>query len=112
VAAHAPCIEKLWIMENPWGTEVWIESGASHHDLPQGVMVRYDIFNLEGIFTHQVDIVSDADPLFDKFHLVGNNRLIMVRNASDGGYREDDPEHPRYDDGDIEVISYCIVWEE
>jgi hypothetical protein len=107
-----PCIEKLWVMENPWGTEVWIESGASHHDLPPGVMVRYDLFDLNGLFTNQVDIVGEGDPLFDKWYLVGNNRLIMVRNASSGGYNEEDPDHPRFDDGELEVISYKIVWEE
>jgi len=112
VGDRAPCIEKLWIMENAWGTEIWIESGASHHDLPPGVMVRYDLFDLDGKFTHQVDIVGGGDPLFDRWYLVGNNRLIMVRNASSGGYDEDDPDHPRFDDEDLEVISYRILWEE
>ena len=112
VGDHAPCIENLWIMENPWGAEIWIESGASRHDLPPGVMVRYDLFDLEGIFTHQVDIVGDGDPLFDRWYLVGDNRLIMVRNASSGGYDEDDPNHPRFDDEALQVISYRIVWEE
>lgn len=112
VGDHSPCIENLWIMENPWGTEVWIESGASRHDLPPGVMVRYDLFDLDGIFTHQVDIVGDGDPLFDRWYLVGNNRLIMVRNASSGGFEEDDPDNPRFDDEVLEVISYRIVWEE
>ncbi len=112
VGDHAPCIENLWIMENPWGTEVWIESGASGHDLPPGVMIRYDLFDLDGIFTHQVDIVGDGNPLFDRWYLVGNNRLIMVRNASSGGYEEDDPDNPRFDDEVLEVISFRIVWEE
>ena len=112
VGEYGPCVEKLWIMENPWGTEVWIESGASHHDLPPGVMVRYDLFDLAGNFTHQVDIVGEGDPLFDRWYIVGNNRLIMVRNASSGGYDEDDPDHPRFDDGELTVISYQIVWEE
>ena len=112
VGEKAPCVEKLWIMENPWGTEIWIQSAASHHDLPAEVMVRYDLFDLEGKFTHQVDIVGTGDPLFDRWHLVGNNRLVMVRNASSGGYEEEDPDHPRFDDGDLEVISYRIVWEE
>jgi hypothetical protein len=112
VGDHAPCIENLWIMENPWGAEIWIESGASRQDLPPGVMVRYDLFDLDGIFTHQVDIVGDGDPLFDRWYLVGDNRLIMVRNASSGGYEEDDPDHPRFDDEVMEVISYRILWEE
>jgi len=112
VGDHAPCIEKLWIMENPWGTEIWIESAASHHNLPPGVMVRYDLFDLDGKFTHQVDIVGTGDPLFDRWYLVGNNRLIMVRNASSGGYEEDHPNHPRSDDEALQVISYRIVWEE
>jgi hypothetical protein len=112
VGDKAPCIEKLWIMENPWGTEIWIESAASHHDLPPEVMVRYDLFNLDGKFTHQVDIVGKGDPSFDRWYLVGNNRLIMVRNASAGGYEEDAPDHPRSDDDALEVISYGIVWEE
>jgi len=112
VGEKAPCIGKLWIMENPWGTEIWIESAASYHDLPAGVMVRYDLFDLEGKFTHQVDIVGDGDPLFDNWYLVGNNRLVMVRNASAGGYDQDDPDHPRFDDDDLEVISFAIVWEE
>jgi len=112
VGDKAPCIEKLWIMENPWGTEIWIESAASHHDLPPEVMVRYDLFNLEGKFTHQVDIVGAGDPSFDRWYMMGNNRLIMVRNASSGGYEEDDPDHPRFDDDELEVISFRIVWEE
>jgi len=112
VGDRAPCIEKLWIMDNPWGTEIWVESGAAHSDLPPGVMVRYDLFDLDGIFTHQVDIVGDGDPLFDTWYLVGDNRLIMVRNASSGGFDEDDPNHPRTDDNELEVISFGIVWEE
>jgi hypothetical protein len=59
-----------------------------------------------------VDIVGDGDPLFDRWYLVGNNRLIMVRNASSGGYLEDDPAHPRGEDDALEVISYRILWEE
>jgi len=112
VGERAPCIEKLWIMENRWGTEVWVETGASHHDLPPGVMVRYDLFDLGGKFTHQVDIVGDGDPLFDRWYLIGEGRLIMVRNASSGGYLEDDPAHPRGEDDALEVISYRILWEE
>lgn len=112
VGKKAPCIEKLWIMENRWGTEVWIESATSGHDLPPAVMVRYDLFNLDGEFTHQVDIVGEGDPDFDRWYLIGNNRLIMVRNASSGSYEEDDPDHPRSDDDDLEVISYRILWEE
>lgn len=112
VGDHAPCIEKLWIMENEWGTEVWVETGASGHDLPPGVMVRYDLFDLKGEFTHQVDIVGDGDPLFDRWYLVGDNRLVMVRNASAGGYLEDDPDHPRLGDDTLEIISYRILWEE
>ena len=112
VGEKSPCIEKLWIMENPWGTEIWIESAASHHDLPPEVMVRYDLFDLDGNFTHQVDIVGSGDPLFDRWYLIGDNRLVMVRNASSGGFEDDDPDHPRFDDDDMEVISYRIVWEE
>jgi hypothetical protein len=112
VGDRAPSIKKLWIMENRWGTEVWVESGASHHGLPPGVMVRYDLFDLDGNFTHQVEIVCDGDPLFDKWYLAGNDRLIMVRNASPGGYDQDDPTYPRHEDDALEVISYRILWEE
>ena len=112
VGQHPPCIEKVWIMENRWGDEVWIESGASGHDLPPGVMVRYDLFDLEGNFTHQVDIVGDGDPLFDRWYLAGEDHLIMVRNASAEGYEEGDPTHPRQDDDLLEVICYRILWEE
>lgn len=112
VGMRAPSIGKLWIATNPWGDEIWIESGASHFELPPGVMVRYDIFDLEGNFTHQVDIVGDGNSLFDHWYLVGSDRLVMVRNASSGGYQEGDPAHPRLDDDLLEVIGYQILWEE
>jgi hypothetical protein len=72
VGEKGPFIEKLWIRESPWGTEIWIQSAASGHDLPPGV---------------------------------------MVRNASTGGFDEDDPDNPRSGEN-LEVISFRILWEE
>jgi hypothetical protein len=112
VGARAPCVAGLWIEEHPWQTEIWVETAASHHGLPPGVMVRYDIFDPAGNFTHQVDIVGPGDPLFDRWFLTGDNGLIMIRNASDGGFADDDPANPRRGDAEIEVVSYRILWEE
>jgi hypothetical protein len=36
----------------------------------------------------------------------------MVRNASTGGFQDDDPAYPRTGDDLLEVICYEIIWEE
>ncbi len=112
VGDYDPWVNQLWITNNPWGCEIWIESAASFSNLPAGVMVRYDIFNTEGEFRNQVDIVGEGDPLFDEWYVFQGSHVVMVRNANEGGFDCDDETNPRFDDTALEVICYRILWEE
>lgn len=112
VGDYDPWVNQLWITDNSWGSEIWVESAASFHNLPDGVMVRYDLFNTHGEFRNQVDIVGTGNPLFDRWYVIGGRNLIMVRNINEGGFDYDDETNPRYDDTDLEVICYRILWEE
>ena len=73
VGENDPWVNQLWITDNSWGCEIWIESAASFDNLPDGV---------------------------------------MVRNINEGGFDFDDETNPRFDDTDLEVICYRVLWEE
>ncbi len=112
VGENDPWVNQLWITDNSWGCEIWIESAASFDNLPDGVMVRYDLFNTDGEFRNQVDIVGTGDPLFDRWYVFQGRQVIMVRNINEGGFDFDDETNPRFDDTDLEVICYRVLWEE
>jgi hypothetical protein len=112
IGDHDPWINRLWITDTQWGCEIWVESAASFNDLPEGVMIRYDIFNTDGELRNQVDIHGVGDPLFDRWYVIEGKYLVMVRNENEGGFDFDDETNPRFDDTDLEVICYRILYEE
>ncbi len=109
---YAPWVNRLWISDSSRGCVIWIESATSFSDLPDGVMVRYDIFNTEGEFLNQVEINGPGDQLFDFWYLFQDKYLVMVRNKSEGGFDFTDETNPRFDDLDLEVICYRILRDE
>jgi len=93
---------------------LWIRHARSGENLPDGVLVRLDVFDADGHFRRQVDVAAPGDPLYDGVFLAGPDRIVVVHGFVDsmrsmvGGGRgplEDEGEAP----GPLEVVCYRIV---
>lgn len=48
-------------------------------DLPEGVFTSYDIFDRDGLWTHELQVRCDADPERDGLIFLDDGRLLLVK---------------------------------
>ena len=77
IADFAPCISSLQVNDDG---NLWVLHSRSDHDLPDGIMMVYDIFDPEGHFLRQAGIACKGDAQEDRLFLLGSDRVILVRN--------------------------------
>lgn len=59
---------------------VWVLTSRGVRDLDEGVLAVWDVFDAEGVFTHQARIHAEGNGRLDAMFLVGEDRLVLVRN--------------------------------
>ena len=89
--------------------ETWVLSSRGVRDQQPGVMCTYDVFDPEGVFVRQAQIVCEGDGKLDGLFPIGDDRFLMVRGYADAmrtlfGMMADD--EPTDDGGLLEIISY------
>lgn len=93
---------------------IWIRTCYSEQDLPDGVFMRYDVFDAEGHLLKEVQVVCPARRDEDAFGIMADGRFIWIRNLTSAyramypGYRGDEPEA---EDDDEDVMLEVIVLE-
>ncbi|MBU0741185.1 hypothetical protein KKG45_01735 [bacterium] len=107
VLDHEPCVFSMFVDRDGL---LWVADGHSgKHD---GVFRRYDVFDPDGRFVKQVDLVADGDADEDGLLALGDGRFVLVRGltaASDAmtaGFDEadDDDTADLEEDDPLEVI--------
>ncbi len=88
---------------------VWVQTSRGTREQDDGVLMAYDVFDAQGVFTHQARIISEGDGQQDLLYLVDDKRVVLVRNflntlmSSMGAETGDDEAEP------MEVISCSLV---
>jgi len=87
---------------------VWVQTSRGTRDLDDGVMMIYDVFDAEGVFTHQARIMTEGDGEEDLLYLIDDERAVLIHNfrntllSSMGVESDDDEAEP------MEVV-YCRI---
>jgi len=63
--------------------ELWVRTSRSDHPRHAGEFLRFDVFDAEGRFTHQLALAGPGDARQDAHHFIGGDRLVMVTGALD-----------------------------
>ena len=95
-----------------WATadgRLWVQPGGAPLDLPAGVWARLDVYDAEGVFTGQVDLVGDHDATRDGIFILPDGRLVVVTGSLDAFLSQQavagDEDAPEADP--LEVICYA-----
>ncbi len=59
---------------------VWVQTGRGSRDLDDGVLMVYDTFDAEGVFTHQARIMAPGDGQEDLLYLIDDERAVLIHN--------------------------------
>ncbi len=84
VGEKAPCIawDQGGMRLSP-EDELWICSGHGTTDLPEGVMISYDVFERDGNYDRIVNVVCDADGDRDGLFFAGEGRVVVIEGYAD-----------------------------
>jgi hypothetical protein len=111
VDAFPPCIANLFVDDTG---QIWVTHARSEKDLPEGVVLRQDLFNPEGKFIESVDMVCAEGLDGNRLYPIDGERFIMVRGLADAfrslyaRFNADDETEPE-EASPLEVIFYKTV---
>ena len=85
-----------------------------HKDQPDGVLETWDVFDVEGNYSHQLIIPRAGDMTDEATYFVGNGLFVIIKGDNEmdfGGLHGEEEEEIEEDDTEImplEVICYRI----
>jgi hypothetical protein len=82
---------------------VWVLSSRGARETPRGVYQIWDVFDRQGRFSRQVEIVIDANPRLDKLFWLDDDKVILCRNWVDAD--EAFQNSPRANGDKVEPVS-------
>ena len=92
--------------------EIWVLPSRGTREQPAGVVATFDVFDPEGQFSRQVQVVCpEGDPARDGIFLLGTDRVLLIKGYVDatatmfGGAGSEDAEG---DADPMELICYRI----
>jgi hypothetical protein len=75
VADHHQAIENMFFRED--GT-LWVQSGTHRWRPSAGVYTSFDVYDQEGRYLHQVDLVTDANAVEDGLFFAGDRVFVVT----------------------------------
>lgn len=93
--------------------QLWVQHSRSTRELPEGILVVYDVFDEAGHFVRQVSVECPGDPLNDGLIFAGDDRVIQITGFVDafialqggGAVETDEEEEPE----PMEIICYNVI---
>ena len=90
---------------------LWVQHSRSNRDLPEGVFQRLDLYDPDGTWRREVDVVCDGRPVSDGLRFLGDGRVVLIKGfvtarlaclgAGAGTIGEDDTEV-------VEIVCYRL----
>ncbi|MBD3236207.1 MAG: hypothetical protein GF330_05865 [Candidatus Eisenbacteria bacterium] len=80
IADYEPCIYQLRVDSHG---RLWVTHSRSVRDLSEGIMISYDVFDPDGRYAQRVQIACEGSAESDHLHFVGEDRVVLVRGASE-----------------------------
>ncbi len=80
-----PDIVALWPMPNG---EILVRTSRGDRNRPTGVLTTLDVFDDQGRFIKQRQLICPGDPLRDGIHVMPDGKVVVVIGAADAGRRE------------------------
>lgn len=80
IAEYDQCIVGLRVDEEG---RIWVTHSGSSRDLPEGVLLTYDVFDPQGRYDQRVSVACEGSAETDRIFFVGPERAVLVRGASD-----------------------------
>ncbi len=61
---------------------IWVQNGRDNHNLPEGIVRTYDVFDAEGHFREVVHLAGDLDRNMDRLYRLADGRWLLLRNIT------------------------------
>jgi hypothetical protein len=107
---HAPCISRLHVTGDG---ELFVLPMRGMREQPTGIMQTFDVFDRSGRFDRQVAVAcDDCEVGRDRLHLIGGERVLVVRNHAGSVRGMTGTEGTEENGGAVEVVCYRIEREE
>jgi hypothetical protein len=112
ISDHDPCISRLKVDDEGF---LWVLHSRSDKDQRDGVFQTYDLFDPEGNYIRQVEVVCPGDPEEDGFFFVDDNSAVFVRGlvaAAVSMVGQRGPGEEEDDDGyaePLEIVYYRVL---
>jgi len=71
----APCLSHLHVDDR---NRLWVRDSHGASDLPDGVLLVYDLFEKHGQYQERLSIACEGDARNDRLFLLGNGRFVLV----------------------------------
>ena len=90
---------------------MWVLPSKGNRDQPDGVMATFDVFDTDGRFDHQAQVMAEGDSTKDGIFLLGDDRMLVIKGYVDamatmfGGAPAGDEEEAE----PMELICYRIA---
>jgi hypothetical protein len=75
VSDHHQTVGQIFFRDD--GT-LWVQSSAHRWRAPEGVFTSFDVYDREGRWVQQVDLVADADAVEDGLFFAGNRAYVVT----------------------------------
>jgi len=99
--SYEPAITEMFVADDG---VLWAQHSRSGREQPDGVLLTFDTFDIEGNYLQQVSVAADGDPAYDGLKFIGNDRVLLIkgyvlarwtsRGAQNATFGEDDETGP------------------
>jgi len=77
VSDYEPDLVSLQVLDDD---TIWVTTSRGVRAQPEGIMMTFDVFDMDGVFVRQVRVHADGDGQFDLLYLVDGERAVLVKN--------------------------------
>ncbi|MFO7610158.1 MAG: hypothetical protein R6X35_13395 [Candidatus Krumholzibacteriia bacterium] len=101
-----PAISGLFVTADG---RLWVATGRSGRDLPDGAWLVLDVFGPDGAFERQVALAGDHDPDQDATYVLPDRRVVVVTGALDAWLNQQAVGAGETEGAPLEVICYTMA---
>jgi hypothetical protein len=73
---HDPVVSELHVAADG---ALWVRHSRSGHDLPDGILANYDVFDADGSWRQEVAVECEGDPAYDGLRFLDDGRVLLIK---------------------------------